>query len=196
MPEPFRARVTALVAHAIADLGGAVGGGNALWLHRIVDRFTQDVDGFLNSQDPNQFNLAEEAITRTLGEVGLVVQGVATDSWFRAFRVADGQGNEVLVDINYAFRQRDPVAIDQVHAVLHLDDLIDGKLLAFTSRVEARDYVDVDAFIVTGNLTLGDMVSRLKSLRPEWTTAMLADQFRAIHSVARRHFYTLALIHR
>lgn len=58
-------------------------------------------------------------------------------------------GRQVLLQISYFDRSREPVIMD-VGPVLDLDDVVAGKVVALASRAAERDYVDTAAAMDRG----------------------------------------------
>lgn len=176
MPDRFLQRIAQLVDSAIGSIGAALGGGNALWAHGVVDRPTADLDTFLNSQDPELYEQAQQALIEAFDAAGIKVTVLQSDSWFRGFIVVDRTTAETArLDINYSYREHPPVIIDGVGAVLDIDDLLAGKLQALTSRTAERDYYDLDALLSTGRWTIHDLWAKLRSIRPNWSVARFVE---------------------
>ncbi len=64
----FHREVAAVALRAAAPHGFALGGGNALIAHGIIDRFTQDVDVF--SDEQGGVEAAADAVEAALREAG------------------------------------------------------------------------------------------------------------------------------
>jgi hypothetical protein len=67
----FESRVLQLVMGAVAPYGFALGGGQGLRAHQIIDRETQDIDGFTGSLEPEFFDSAEKDIFNIRTHVAL-----------------------------------------------------------------------------------------------------------------------------
>lgn len=176
MPDPLLQRVAVIVDDAIGALGAALGGGNALWAHGVVDRPTADLDTFLDSQSVIVYDQAEHALIAAFGREGLDATVLQSDSWFRGFLVTDrSTGQAVRVDINYSDREYPPVQIKGVGAVLDLHDVLLGKLKALTTRAAERDFFDIDALLSSRRWTIHELSAMLRSASPTWTPARFAD---------------------
>jgi hypothetical protein len=176
MADQFLLRIAKVVDAAIGGLGAALGGGNALWAHGVVDRPTADLDTFINSQDLELYEQAQAALIRAFEDVGMKVTLLQSDSWYRGLLITDPKTSAAArVDINYAYREHPPLTVDGVGAVLNLDDLMTGKLLALTSRAAERDYYDIDALLSVGRWNIHDLWAKLRVIRPTWSAIRFAE---------------------
>lgn len=149
----FHRQVAAIALRAAAPHGFALGGGNALIAHGIVDRFTQDVDVF--SDEEGGVEAAASAVEAALRDAGFGTErrdkASGLDDIF--YGIGEGLaewvitapgGEQMMLQMAYFDRARRPVTMD-VGPVLDLEDVIGGKVCALASRVEPRDYVDTAA---------------------------------------------------
>lgn len=86
------------------------------------------------------------------------------------------------VDINYSHHDYPPVTVTGVGAVLHLEDILLGKLQASTSRTAERDFFDIDALLLTGRWTVHDLWAKLRSAKPSWTAERFADVLASVRA--------------
>jgi hypothetical protein len=149
----FHGQVASIALRAAAPHGFALGGGNALIAHGVIDRFTQDVDVF--SDEEGGVQAAADAV-----EAGLRVAGFGTERRDKAGGLGDifygldegmaewivtaPGGEQMMLQMAYFDRARRPV-IMEFGPVLDLEDVVGGKVCALASRVEPRDYVDTAA---------------------------------------------------
>jgi Nucleotidyl transferase AbiEii toxin, Type IV TA system len=149
----LHAQVAAIALRAAARHGFALGGGNALMAHGVVDRFTADVDLFTDEEA--SVAAAAEAVERALRDAGFGAErrdkGGALDDIF--YGMGDGLaewivtapgGEQMMLQMAYFDRARRPVVME-IGPVLDLEDVLGGKACALASRVEPRDYVDTAA---------------------------------------------------
>jgi hypothetical protein len=146
-------QVAALALRAAAQHGFALGGGNALIAHGVVDRPTQDVDVFTDEE--GGVEAAADAVEAALRDAGLgadrqdktggladifegMGQGLA--EWL----VTAPGGTRTFLQLAYFDRACTPVIMD-IGPVLNLEDVVGGKVCALASRAEPRDYVDTAA---------------------------------------------------
>ena len=147
MTEVFRD--VARIALAVADKHGFVLGGGVAWLvNGLVQRPTEDVDLFTDTEDG--VSAAADEVTAALIAAGYSVATEVTDELvdgmddhLREFLVADGD-QALRLTLCRLDMHRAPVVMD-VGPVMHLDDLVATKVAALVSRREVRDYIDVAA---------------------------------------------------
>jgi hypothetical protein len=146
----FQREVAAVALKAAAAHGFVLGGGNALILHGIVDRYTADVD--LVTDQPAGVEAAAAAVEEALRAVGFQADRQrGLGEIFYGFDaglaewVVTGPGDEqTVLQIAHFDRNRSPVAMD-VGPVLDPLDAIASKVQAFATRAEERDAIDVAA---------------------------------------------------
>jgi hypothetical protein len=145
--------VAAIALRAAARHGFALGGGNALMAHGVVDRFTADVDLFTDEEA--SVTAAAESVEKALrgagfgaerrdkpGGLGDIFYGLG-DGLAEWIVTAPG-GEQMMLQMAYFDRARRPVVME-IGPVLDLEDVVGGKACALASRVEPRDYVDIAA---------------------------------------------------
>ncbi|MGI5241442.1 nucleotidyl transferase AbiEii/AbiGii toxin family protein [Dactylosporangium sp. CA-139066] len=146
---PFYTDV-ARVALAVAERHGFVLGGGFAWLmNGLVERPTEDVDLFTDTD--GAAGAAADAVCAALREAGYTVHEEEADDLLelfagfdqREFTVGDGT-RTVRLTLSRLDRHQSPVMMD-VGPVMHLDDLIATKVAALVNRREVRDYIDVAA---------------------------------------------------
>jgi hypothetical protein len=166
--------------------GFALGGGNALIAHGIIDRPTEDVDLFTNEDDG--VTSAAAAV-----EAALVAAGFEAERQDKAAGLADvfyGMGDELaewivtapggrqmMLQMAYFDRDRRPVTMD-VGPVLDLEDVVGSKVCALASRVEPRDYVDTAAAL--RRYSADQLIGFAKRLDPGLTDREFADAGRQL----------------
>ena len=149
----LHAQVAAIALRAAARHGFALGGGNALMAHGVVDRFTADVDLFTDEE--TSVAAAAESVEKALRAAGFgtelrdKVSGLGDifyglgDGLAEWIVTAPG-GEQMMLQMAYFDRSRRPVVME-IGPVLDLEDVVGGKACALASRVEPRDYVDIAA---------------------------------------------------
>jgi hypothetical protein len=147
-------RVAAVALAAASGYGFALGGGNALLAHGVISRPTQDVDLFTDQEHGVQ--AAAGAVEAALRAAGFRAerqgQGGALADLFpdigeglAEWIVTGAGGEQMVLQLAYFDRGRDPVLMLDIGPVLDLQDAVGGKVCALASRVEPRDYADVAA---------------------------------------------------
>ena len=174
-------QVAAIALRAAAAYGFALGGGNALIAHGIIDRCTQDVDVF--SDEEGAVEAAADAVEAALRDEGLGTErrdktaglsdifygmGEGLAEWIITAR----SGEQMMLQMAYFDRTRSPIIMD-VGPVLDLEDVIGGKVCALASRAEPRDYVDTAAAL--RRCSIEEMIGFARRLDPGLTDQDFAD---------------------
>jgi hypothetical protein len=195
----FHGQVAAIALRAAAPHGFALGGGNALIAHGVIDRATQDVDVF--SDEQGGVAAAADAVDAALREAGFGTErrdetasladifygiGEGLAEWI----VTAPGGEQMLLQLAYFDRARKPVVMD-VGPVLDLEDVVGGKMCALASRVEPRDYVDVAAAL--GRYSMEQMIGFARRLDPGLTDSDFADAARRLDQWGDRVFGSFGL---
>jgi len=142
-------RDVARIALAVADKHGFVLGGGVAWLvNGLVQRPTEDVDLFTDTE--GGVAAATGEVVTALTAAGYRVAREEADELFagmdadlREFLVAD-RDRALRLTLCRLDRHRAPVVME-LGPVMHLDDLVATKVAALVSRREVRDYIDVAA---------------------------------------------------
>jgi Nucleotidyl transferase AbiEii toxin, Type IV TA system len=174
-------QVAAIALRAAAAYGFALGGGNALIAHGIIDRSTQDVDVF--SDEEGAVEAAADAVEAALRDEGLGTErrdktaglsdifygmGEGLAEWIITAR----SGEQMMLQMAYFDRTRSPIIMD-VGPVLDLEDVIGGKVCALASRAEPRDYVDTAAAL--RRYSIEEIIGFARRLDPGLTDQDFAD---------------------
>ena len=177
----LHAQVAAIALRAAARHGFALGGGNALMAHGVVDRFTADVDLFTDEEA--SVAAAAESVEKALRGAGFgterrdKVSGLGDifyglgDGLAEWIVTAPG-GQQMMLQMAYFDRARRPV-IMEFGPVLDLEDVVGGKVCALASRVEPRDYVDIAAALE--RYTVEQIIGFARRLDPGLTDRDFAD---------------------
>jgi len=174
-------QVAAIALRAAAAYGFALGGGNALIAHGIIDRSTLDVDVF--SDEEGAVEAAADAVEAALRDEGLGTErrdktaglsdifygmGEGLAEWIITAR----SGEQMMLQMAYFDRTRSPIIMD-VGPVLDLEDVIGGKVCALASRAEPRDYVDTAAAL--RRYSIEEIIGFARRLDPGLTDQDFAD---------------------
>ena len=150
--------VAAVALRAAARHGFALGGGNALIAHGVIDRPTEDVDLFTDRE--HGVTAAADAVEASLREAGYRAErqdktaglaegfegmGEGLAEWI----ITAPDGREMMLQMAYFDRGHQPVLME-FGPVLDLDDVLGGKVAALASRAAERDYIDVAAALARG----------------------------------------------
>jgi hypothetical protein len=102
---PFQRLVAQLTLEAIADLGFALGGGQALHAHGYGDRLSLDLDFYVTRFDQELFDRAETATLAALRARGYTAQVGHSDTWLRQILVNDPTtAEQVVLDLGHSPR--------------------------------------------------------------------------------------------
>ena len=195
MPISELQREVAVIAlRAAARHGFALAGGNALIVHGIIDRPTDDVDLF--SDQETGVAAAAQAVEDALREAGFQTErrdrtGGLEDLFegmsegLAEWIITAPGGQQTMLQMAYFDRIRGPVTMD-VGPVLDLEDLAGWKTIALVSRVEPRDYVDIAAALE--RYTVDQLISLAKRLDPGLEDRDFADAGRQLDRMPDRVF--------
>jgi Nucleotidyl transferase AbiEii toxin, Type IV TA system len=150
--------VTAVALREAALYGFALGGGNALIAHGLIDRPTEDVDLFTDRE--HGVAAAADAVEAALRRAGYTAE--RQDKTAGLSEVFEGMGDglaewivttpdgaQMMLQMAYFDRGRQPVLME-FGPVLDLDDAIGNKVAALATRAAERDYLDVAAALARG----------------------------------------------
>jgi predicted nucleotidyltransferase component of viral defense system len=178
--------VAAVALRAASRHGFALGGGNALIAHGVIDRRTEDVDLFTNQE--TGVEAAADAVEAALEEAGFQTErrdktagladifpgmGEGLAEWII---IAPG-GEQMMLQMAYLDRDHSPVTTD-VGPVLDLEDVVGGKVCALASRAEPRDYVDAAAALE--RYSVEQVIGFARRLDPGLTDQDFADAGRRL----------------
>jgi Nucleotidyl transferase AbiEii toxin, Type IV TA system len=187
-------QVAAVALCAAARHGFALGGGNALIAHGIIDRTTEDVDLFTDESDG--VAAAAGAVQDALRAAGFEAErqdktggladifegmGDGLAEWI----VTAPDGSQMMLQMAYFDRERRPVIMD-VGPVLNLEDVVGSKVCALAGRVEPRDFVDTAAALE--RYSVGQLISFAKRLDPGLEDRDFADAGRRLDRMPDRVF--------
>ncbi len=174
--------VVAVALRAAARYGFALGGGNALIAHGVIDRATEDVDLFTDRD--RGVAAAADAVAAALREAGYTAE--RQDETVGLAEVFEGMGEELaewiitapdgremMLQMAYFDRGHQPV-IMEFGPVLDLDDVLGGKVAALASRAAERDYLDVAAALARG-YSVAQLTGLAVALDPGLTAEDFAD---------------------
>jgi hypothetical protein len=142
-------RDVARIALRVAQTHGFVLGGGVAWLvNGLVERPTEDIDLFTDTD--GGVAAAAGKVAAALAAAGYRVEREDADELFEGmdadiqeFTVAS-TARALRLTLCRLDRHRAPVVMD-LGPVMHLDDLVATKVAALVNRREVRDYIDVAA---------------------------------------------------
>jgi hypothetical protein len=174
-------RVAGIALRAAAGHGFALGGGNALMAHGVIDRRTEDVDLFTDEE--SGVAAAADAVEAALLSAGFRAErqdktagladvfygmGEGLAEWI----VVAPDGSQMMLQMSYFDRGRKPVIMD-FGPVLDLEDVVGGKVCALASRAYERDYVDTAAALE--RYSVAQLIGFARRLDPGLTGEDFAD---------------------
>jgi hypothetical protein len=191
--------VAGIALRAAAPHGFALGGGNALMAHGIIDRPTQDVD--LVTDKEHGVEAAAEAVETALRSAGFEVEredktGGLADVFegmgegLAEWTVTAPGGQQMMLQMAYFERARRPV-IMEFGPVLDLEDAVGWKVVALAARAVPRDFWDVAAFLE--RYSVDQLIGFAKRLDPGLTDQDFADAARRLDQVEDGWFASLRL---
>lgn len=166
----------------------ALAGGNALMVHEIVDRLTEDVDLFVRRLGNVPAAAAE--IETALQAAGYTAERLDAGTGLGDIWEDAGEGlaewevtapdGEHTVQLQAAYFEllADPVTVPDIGPVLALDDLAGWKTVALASRMAARDYADVAALLK--KYTASQLIALARERDPGLEDADFADAGRRL----------------
>jgi hypothetical protein len=192
--DDLQRQVAQIALRAAARHGFALGGGNALIAHGVVDRPTEDVDLFTDEDDG--VTAAAGVVEAALREAGFAAerQDRLSDLAEVIYGLEDGlaewivtspDGRRTMLQLARIDRDRRPVAMD-VGPVLDLEDVVGSKVCALASRAEVRDFVDTAAALQ--RFTVAELIGFARRLDPGLTDEDFADAGARLDRLADRMF--------
>jgi hypothetical protein len=186
--------VATIALGAAAEHGFALGGGNALIAHGIIDRPTEDVDLFTDRESgvaaaaagvetalrESGFETDRQDKTGGLGDV-FYGMGEGLAEWI----VTAPGGRQMALQMAYFERAHSPVVME-FGPVLDLEDALAGKVAALASRAYERDYSDVAAAL--DRYSVGELIGFARRLDPGLEDQDFADAGRRLDQLSDRRF--------
>jgi hypothetical protein len=172
---PLQTKLATIGLETLAAHGFVLAGGYALQAHGYGSRESDDIDLFTNVMDPESFAAAVDQLVSAYEANGLKVE-VSRRAPLFARLVVDSAAK---VDLGVDHRQLPPV-LTEVGAVLSEADSIGSKVGAMYSRLEPRDFIDVQFVLDSGRYDQ-DQLLELADHREATPLdrAMFAGQLRA-----------------
>jgi Nucleotidyl transferase AbiEii toxin, Type IV TA system len=194
-------QVAAVALRAAAPHGFAIGGGNALIAHGIIDRPTQDLD--LVTDQEHGVEAAAEAVEAALRAAGYEVEredktaGLADifegmGQGLAEWTVTAAGGRQMILQMAYFERLpgAQPV-IMEFGPVLDLEDAVGWKTVALAARAVPRDYFDVAAALQ--RFTIDQLIGFAKRLDPGLRDEDFADAGQRLDRVEDGWFASLGI---
>lgn len=187
--DPVHLRLAEIGLRVAARYGFALAGGYAVQAHGILDRPSEDVDLFTAWDRRDEFDVAVNAVVNAFREGGYAVDIAQQFETFARLTVTDPVTTDhpYKVELAANWRALPPVMMD-VGPVLHVDDVVAGKMSALYTRAEPRDFLDVDAAITTGRYTREQVCELAEQADTGFDRAVLANLFAMLERYPDRRF--------
>ncbi|WP_406045814.1 nucleotidyl transferase AbiEii/AbiGii toxin family protein [Micromonospora sp. NBC_00898] len=182
-------RLAEIGLRVAARYGFALAGGYAVQVHGILDRPSEDVDLFTAWDRRGEFAAAVDAVVDGYRGGGYSVEVTQQFDTFARLAVIDPAHPEhpYKVELAANWRALPPVMMD-VGPVLHADDVIAGKMSALYTRAEPRDFLDIDAALMTGRYTRAQLCELAEQSDAGFDRRILADLFGMLERYPDRRF--------
>lgn len=187
--DPVHLRLAEIGLRVAGRYGFALAGGYAVQAHGILDRPSEDVDLFTAWERRSEFAVAVDAVMNAFDAAGYRVEVSQRFETFARLDVTDPAvpDKPYKVELAANWRALPPVMMD-IGPVLHVDDVVAGKMSALFTRAEPRDFLDVDAALVTGRYTREKLVELAEQADAGFDRMVLADLFAMLARYPDRRF--------
>jgi Nucleotidyl transferase AbiEii toxin, Type IV TA system len=177
--DAFHERLAHVALRAASDLGFALAGGYAVQAHGFLTRPSEDVDLF-TSAERTDFRDGVATIKSAYEQNGLTVRTDVCSDHFARLWVTDTHSRESgKVELAADIRSKAPVTMS-IGPVVHVDDVAGGKMEALFTRAEARDFIDIDAMVISGRFTRTKLQELAASRDAGFDLRVLADMLAVI----------------
>jgi Nucleotidyl transferase AbiEii toxin, Type IV TA system len=150
--------------------------------HGLVDRPSEDIDLFTTGDAARDFAVAVRQVMDAYEADGLSVLVRAEGPTFARLEVNDDSGQTGKVEMAVDWRAFPPVRLD-VGPVLHRDDAVANKVTALYGRYEPRDFIDVDAVLLSGHYSREDLLRLAVEHDPGFEPARFAESLAVLEIV-------------
>jgi hypothetical protein len=186
--EPRHERIAKIALTAGAQYGLALAGGYAVQMHGIGNRLSGDVDLFTTWQHRDEFRELTSAVVSALTAAGYATSVILSGETFARLIVTDPlDGREEKLELAADWRAHDPVRLD-VGPVLHPDDAVANKVCALFGRALPRDFLDVDATLISGRYTRDQLLELAATADGGFDPLIFADALGALTQITDAAF--------
>jgi hypothetical protein len=146
------------------------------------------VDLFTTWQHRDEFRELTSAVVSALTAAGHATSVVLSGETFARLIVTDPlDGQEVKLELAADWRAHDPVRLD-VGPVLHPDDAVANKVCALFGRALPRDFLDVDATLISGRYTRDQLLELAAAADGGFDPLIFADALGALTQITDAAF--------
>jgi hypothetical protein len=184
--------VTLVILAGAREYGFVLAGSGAIREHGLVDRATYDIDLFTNRYDAPSFDRAVDEARNVLEAAGYGVVERRRAQYFAQLSVTAADGRSTEVDFAYDWRGREPASM-QVGPVLSADDAVASKTNAVYTRLEARDFIDLDAIRTSARYSDEQLLVLVADRDDGFDRTLFAQQLQQIARVPEERFAAYGL---
>jgi hypothetical protein len=187
--EPGLLKLAEIGLRVAGRYGFALAGGYAVQAHGLLDRPSEDIDLFTAWERRGDFAVAAEVVVDAYRAHGYAVAVTQQFDTFARLSVTDPAlpDHPYKVELAANWRALPPVMMD-VGPVLHMDDVVAGKMSALFTRAEPRDFLDVDAAVVSGRYTREQLLDLAEQADAGFDRSVLAELFAMLPRYPDRRF--------
>jgi hypothetical protein len=186
--EPRHERIAKIALGAGARYGLALAGGYAVSAHGMGNRPSGDVDLFTSWQHRSEFPELAAAVVAALEVAGYKVSVImSAETFTRLTLVSPEGGAEEKVELAVDWRAHDPVQL-AVGPVLHSDDAVANKVCALFGRALPRDFLDVDAAVMSGRYTRDQLLELAAEADHGFDRLLFSDALGALTQITDAAF--------
>lgn len=154
---PFHERLARIGLAAASQYGLALGGGYAIQAAGFLERPSEDIDLFALAEFAGRLDEPAQIIIAAYEAEGLTIQRSTEGPIFLRLLVTDpATGDFSKVELIAEARANSPVQM-WIGPVLHPADAVFNKMGAFFDRADPRDFVDINAVLVSGEYSRSDL---------------------------------------
>jgi len=181
-------QIARIALAAGAQYGLALAGGYAVSAHGMGNRPSGDVDLFTSWQHRGEFQELKAAVISALEAAGYKVSVIMSAETFTRLTLDTPEGGtEEKVELSVDWRAHDPVQL-AIGPVLHADDAVANKVCALFGRALPRDFLDVDAAILSGRYTREQLLELAADADHGFDRLLFADALGALTQITDAAF--------
>ncbi|KAB1923321.1 nucleotidyl transferase AbiEii/AbiGii toxin family protein [Micromonospora noduli] len=187
---PSHIKIARVALAAAGRYGFALAGGYAVSAHGMGSRLSGDVDLFTAWNLRASFPEAVDNVIKALEEHQYTITALIRNDTFARLLVADRNdpdGEPDKLEMSADWRAHAPV-MSAVGPVLHPDDAVANKMCALFGRAEARDFLDVDAALLSGRYTRQRLLELAAAADPGFEPRAFADALGALTQITDADF--------
>jgi nucleotidyltransferase AbiEii toxin of type IV toxin-antitoxin system len=186
--EPRHERIARIALAAGERYGLALAGGYAVSANGMGNRPSGDVDLFTSWQHRGEFPELTAAVVAALEVAGYKVSVIMSAETFTRLTLASPEGGaEEKVELAVDWRAHDPVQF-AVGPVLHSDDAVANKVCALFGRALPRDFLDVNAAMMSGRYTREQLLELAAEADHGFDRLLFADALGALTQITDAAF--------